>query len=116
MREKLGTGTTIAAIGAMMAASLGIAQPAQAAGAAAYTHVPCSAAALADAMTSVSSGATLGLTPGRDYVLTAGLPEISQDLPGARGLVGGSPPTDGRGAVDAVRLAEPGRPDHESLR
>ena len=56
------------------------AQTAQAAGATEVIRVPCGVAALASAMTSASSSATLSLASGCVYVLTAGLPEVSQDL------------------------------------
>jgi predicted outer membrane repeat protein len=80
MRGNLGTAAGAAAIGIMMAVGPGGAQTAQAAGATEVIRVPCGVAALASAMTSASSSATLSLASGCVYVLTAGLPEVSQDL------------------------------------
>jgi predicted outer membrane repeat protein len=73
----LATATGIVVAGALVAAGLGGAPQAQAAAA---VDVPCSASALASAMASAGSGATLSLATGCVYVLTAGLPEVSQVL------------------------------------
>jgi len=56
------------------------AQAAQAAAAPVTVDVPCSAAALASDVGSASSGETLSLAPGCVYLMTAGLPVVSQDL------------------------------------
>ena len=62
----------------MAAAGLWPAQAAQ--GASAVIDVPCSAAALASDMSSVTSGGTLSLTARCGYRLTAGLPVVNADL------------------------------------
>jgi predicted outer membrane repeat protein len=74
-----------AAAGTMAVATVATAGPcsaqaAQAAAAPGTVDVPCSAAALASGMSSARSGETLRLTPACVYLLTAGLPVISQDL------------------------------------
>jgi hypothetical protein len=71
----------IAAAGATVALSLGCAPAALAAPApAVVVHVPCSAAALAADLASAANGETLSLAASCKYVLTAALPDISQNL------------------------------------
>ena len=75
-----------AAACAMAAAGLWPVQAAQ--GASAVIDVPCSAAALAGDMSSVTSGGTLSLTARCGYRLTAGLPVVNADLT----ILGNGPP------------------------
>jgi predicted outer membrane repeat protein len=66
-----------AVIGAVIAGGLGGTPVARAA---AVVDVPCSVPELISAMTSQPGGETLSLAPGCVYVLTAGLPQVTQDL------------------------------------
>jgi predicted outer membrane repeat protein len=68
--------TAVVALGVMAAAGPAPAQAAQDA----PVRVPCNSAALARVVTGAASGATLSLAPGCHYVLTAGLPMVTQDL------------------------------------
>ena len=79
MRRRMTAGGSTAAgvIGVMPAAGLA---PAPAAQAAASVPVPCNPAALAAAVTGAADGATLSLAHGCRYVLTAGLPVVTQNL------------------------------------
>ena len=75
----------IAAVGALAAAGLGFAQAALAETALAGTaqaavSVPCSAAALASAISGASSGETLNLAKFCVYKLTEELPDVDTDL------------------------------------
>jgi predicted outer membrane repeat protein len=76
MRRKLtmAAGSVTAAI--LLAAATGV----MAAQASPDAVVPCDAAALASAISGAAAGATLSLTPGCSYLLTAALPQVSQDL------------------------------------
>src|SRR6266581_9400950 len=74
MRWKMASAATVAAV--VLAAAVGGPDPVAKADAA----VPCSARALAAALASASSGATLSLATGCTYVLTAALPEVTQAL------------------------------------
>src|SRR5260370_14890857 len=71
---------TTVAIGAAVALGPASAQAALAKPAPSVTGVPCSASLLAAAISGASSGDTLSLAPGCDYVLTAALPDINTDL------------------------------------
>jgi hypothetical protein len=70
----------VAAIAGCMTVALGVG-PAQAAPAATgAVRVPCAASALAAGIADARAGETLSLAPHCTYVLTAGLPAISQEL------------------------------------
>jgi hypothetical protein len=75
MRTKVAA-TLAGAIAALLAGCLSGTQPAEAA----VTDVPCSPTALATALATASTGQTVSLAAGCVYVLTEGLPEVSQDL------------------------------------
>jgi predicted outer membrane repeat protein len=79
MRSRLAARLARGASGSiLLTAALGPAQSAQAAQA--VFHVPCSASALASAITTASSGAALSLAPRCHYSLTEALPAVGQDL------------------------------------
>src|SRR5580704_13718497 len=75
------TTVRIGAVGALAAAAaLGFTQAALAAPAQGAVSVPCSAAALASAITGATSGETLNLAKFCVYKLTEALPDVDTDL------------------------------------